>query len=234
MKEFLAFQEARMDSFLQHSEEKVDAQRSALRQMTEHFAGIATNISNTVAHWLGHPAAHQGAHLYEELNLAHKRYIDAEGQYQELKIEYQNLQKQLQEANAKLAEAVEERNELRKIADIANWTGATKVSDDTIRSKWKQLDYNIRAMARALAKCQTKCSMDNVNKARFESIVSSWPKLLENDDYKELLIAAYLWTLVNEEIFQHGDKFWGGGLIRGLKSIRAHLVGKCRHNTPNT
>lgn len=227
MKQFLAVQEARMDSFLQHSEQQVDAQRSALRQVTDRLAGIAVSLGDIVAHWLGRPAAHQGVHLCEELENASKRYTDVERRYQELKAEHQTLQKHLQEANNKIAETVEERNELQNLTDIANWTGAAKVSDDAIRGKWKQLDYNIRAMARVLAKFQTACPTDKTNKARFDSIVSSWPKLLVNNDYKEFIITAYLWALVVEDIFQHGDKFWGGGFIGNLKNIRTDLVGKC-------
>ncbi|RGP68405.1 hypothetical protein FSPOR_5284 [Fusarium sporotrichioides] len=209
MKEFLAIQEARMDSFLQHSEKQAEAQRSALRQITDHLGGIVASLGSTVVHWLGHPAAHQGEHLHKELSFAHARFIDFQGQYQQLKIDHQTLQKELQEANTKLAKAIEEQNEQRKLADIANWTGAAKLSDDAIRSKWK---------------CQIKCPTDEVNKAQFGSIVSCWPKLLENDDYKELLITAYLWALVDEEVFQNGNKFWGGGLICALKRTRARLV----------
>ncbi|KAG8350182.1 hypothetical protein FVEN_g11671 [Fusarium venenatum] len=139
-------------------------------------------------------------------------------------MDHQTLQKKFQEAATKLAETVRERNELQKLVDIANCTGAVKTSDDTIRSKWKQLDYNICAMVRALAKYPTRCPTDPVTKERLEAIVSSWRKLLEEDDYKEFLITAYLWAIVNEEIFQSGSRFWGGGFLRGLKNMRRRLA----------
>ncbi|KAM0305278.1 hypothetical protein HYE67_008804 [Fusarium culmorum] len=224
-KECLSVEGARVGPLRHHSEEKVDAQRPAVRRRTDNLTGIVTRFSETVADWLGHPSAHQDEQLYEKLALAHKRSIDVESQYQQLQMDNQTLQKMVRKANTKLAEAVKERDELQQLVDTANWTGAAKTSDDTIRSKWKQLDYNIRIMARVLAKCPTKRPTDSVNRARFSSIVSSWPKLLKNDDYKELLITAYLWVLVDGEIFKNGNKFWGGGLIGDLKGIREHLVG---------
>ncbi|RGP77336.1 hypothetical protein FLONG3_4571 [Fusarium longipes] len=225
IKEFLALQEAQMNSFLQHAEERVDAQGSSMKQITDQLGGIATSIGSALAHWLRHSTTQQEALLREELAHARNQYTDIRGRYQRVKVKNRALQMELQEANTKLAEAVEKQNELQKIADTSNWTGAVKVSDDAIRSKWKQLDYNVRAMAGALAKCQTKRPTDEVNKARFESITPAGPNLLDNDDYKELIITAYLWVLVDQEIFQNGNKFWGGGFIQGLKNIRKHLVG---------
>lgn len=225
MTEFLAAQKAQMDSFLQHSGEQAKAHRSALACMIDQFVGIASSLGSTVAHWLGHPAAHQGAQLYEELNRIYKRAIDAEGQCYRLKTDHQTLEKQL-------AEAVKERDGLRKLVDIANWTCAAKLSDDVIRGQWKKLDYNIRVMARALTKCQIKRPKDDVTKARFESIVTLWSELLGSDDYKELLITAYLWAIVAKEIFYNGSEFRGGSSIQALKCIREHLIGKCWHCSP--
>ncbi|KAF5227886.1 hypothetical protein FAUST_11471 [Fusarium austroamericanum] len=217
MAEFLAVQKAQMDSFLQHSGELAEAQRSALGRIIDQFAGIASSLSSTVAHWLGHPTAQQGTCLYEELDRAHRRVMNVEDQCQQLTLEHQALQKQL-------TEAVKERNGLRKLADVANWTGTVKVSDDFIRGQWKQLNYNIRAMARALAKCQIIRPTDDANKKRFERIVTPWPNLLGNDDYKELLITAYLWTIVFDEIFEGGSAFWVDSIIHELKYIRESLV----------
>ncbi|KAH7005734.1 hypothetical protein EDB82DRAFT_472427 [Fusarium venenatum] len=222
--EFRVVEEARVGSFRRHSEENVDAQGPAVRRRTDHLVGIAARLSDTVADWLGHPSLHQGESLYEHLDLAHNRSIDVESQYRQLQMDHQTLQKKFQEAATKLAETVRERNELQKLVDIANCTGAVKTSDDTIRSKWKQLDYNICAMVRALAKYPTRCPTDPVTKERLEAIVSSWRKLLEEDDYKEFLITAYLWAIVNEEIFQSGSRFWGGGFLRGLKNMRRRLA----------
>ncbi|CAG1959177.1 unnamed protein product [Fusarium graminearum] len=215
MTEFLAAQKAQMDSFLQHFGEQAETHRSALACMIDQFVGIASSLGSNVAHWLGHPAAHQGAQLYEELNRIYKRAIDAEGQCYRLKTDHQTLEKQL-------AEAVKERDGLRKLVDIANWTCAAKLSDDVIRGQWKKLDYNIRVMVRALTKCQIKRPKDDVTKARFESIVTLWSELLGSDDYKELLITAYLWAIVVEEIFYNGSEFRGGSSIQALKCIREH------------
>ncbi|KAF5531843.1 hypothetical protein FNAPI_13120 [Fusarium napiforme] len=224
MDEFLMVQESRVNSFLQNSAHQMDVQRSALHQVANHLSTTATNIGQSIAQWIGNPASEQGASLYQELEKSRNRQIDADNQYRQLKDEYQALEKRLQDSNTKLENAIKERDEQRRLAESANWTGSTKVSDDAIRSKWKQLGYNIRAMSRALAKCQIHRPQNDDIKNRLSMAVPRWKRLLPNDDHKEFLISAYLWTIV-EEIIEEGSEIMGGDHGMNFKAIRAEFIG---------
>ncbi|KAG5766234.1 hypothetical protein H9Q72_005708 [Fusarium xylarioides] len=224
MDEFLTMQESRVSGFLQHSAQQIDVQRSALQQVASHLSTTATSIGQSIAQWIGHPASERAASLYHELEKSYSRQADADNQYRQLKDEYQSLEKRLQDSNTKLENAIKERDEQRRLAESANWTGSTKVSDDAIQSKWKQLGYNIRTMSRSLAKCQIRRSLNDDIKHRLSMIVPRWNKLLPNDDHKEFVIGAYLWAIV-EEIIEEGSEIMGGGRGMNFKAIRAEFIG---------
>ncbi|KAF4449448.1 hypothetical protein F53441_7310 [Fusarium austroafricanum] len=182
--DFPHLQRDRFSSFLQPSEKRVKAQRTALQNVT-----------------------------------AEQRLPDLEKK----KLQEANIK--LTEADANLAEAIQERDEQRRLADAGNWTGSGKVSDDTIRSKWKRFDYNIRSLASALAKCPPRKPSDVTVKKRLSSITSAWGKLLVNGDYKELLIYAYLWLIIDEQVL--GES----GMIRG--GAAAPKTDRTKHQEPS-
>jgi predicted nucleic acid-binding Zn-ribbon protein len=228
MDEFLMVQESRMNGLLQHSAQQIEVQRSTLQQVANHLSATATNIGHSIAQWIGHPASEQAANLYHELEKSHSRYVDVDTKYRQLKDEYQALEKRLQESNTKLENAIKERDEQRRLAEIANWTGATKVSDDAIQSKWKQLEYNIRAMGRSLAKCQTRRTSNVAIKDRLSMAAPRWPKLSFDDNHTEFVISAYIWTIV-QEIIEEGSEIWGGDHGVNFKAIRTDFIGMyCR------
>ncbi|RBR20483.1 hypothetical protein FVER53590_00705 [Fusarium verticillioides] len=224
MDEFLMVQESRVNGFLQNSAHQIEVQRSALQHVANHLSTTATNIGQIIAQWIGHPASEQAAGLYQELEKSHNRQIDADNQYRQLKDEYRALEKRLQDSNTKLENAIKERDEQRRLAESANWTGSTKVSDDAIESKWKQLGYNIRAMSRSLAKCQIRRPQNDDIKNRLSMAVPRWEKLLPNDDHKEFVISAYLWAIV-EEIIEEGSEIMGGDHGMNFKAMRAEFIG---------
>ncbi|KAI1032146.1 hypothetical protein LB504_000618 [Fusarium proliferatum] len=220
--EFLRIQEGRVNQFLQVSDRRAEAQRSMLQQAADHLSNIANNIMGSVTQWLKHTTS-QGPDLKDYLQETHKQLVDVDTQHRQLKLEHEALKQQLKEANAKVDEAVNERDELRRLADGVNWTGSAKISDQEIRSKWKQLEYNIRSLASVLAKCQIKMPSDKRTRARLEDISPAWPKLLVVHDYKNFLIGAYIWTIV-ETIFTTGARFCSGGYNKDLKATRAAFL----------
>ncbi|KAG4294097.1 hypothetical protein FPRO06_00682 [Fusarium proliferatum] len=224
MNEFLTVQESRVSGFLQHSAQQIDMQRSALQHVANHLSSTATNIGQSIAQWMGHPASERAADLYQELEKSRGRQIDADNQYRQLKDEYQALEKRLQDSNTELENAIRERDEKRLLAESANWTGSTKVSDDAIQSMWKQLGYNIRAMSRSLAKCQVRRPQNDDIRNRLSMAVPRWNKLLLNDDHKEFVISAYLWAIV-AEIIEEGSEIMGGDHGMNFKAIRAEFIG---------
>ncbi|KAF5653826.1 hypothetical protein F25303_1949 [Fusarium sp. NRRL 25303] len=220
--EFLRIQEGRVNQFLQVSDRRAEAQRSTLQQAADHLSNIANNIMGSVTQWLKHTTS-QGPDLKDYLQKTHKQLVDVDTQHRQLKLEHDALKQQLKEANAKVDEVVKERDELRRLADGVNWAGSAKVSDQVVQSKWKQLEYNIRSLANVLAKCQTKIPTERVARNRLNMIVPTWHKLLLNDDYKDLLICAYLWTIA-EDVFMNGKKFCSDGHITNLKVMRTAFL----------
>ncbi|KAF5537427.1 hypothetical protein FMEXI_9883 [Fusarium mexicanum] len=224
MDEFLMVQESRVNGFLQHSAQQMEVQRSGLQQVADHLSTTASNIGQSIAQWMGHPASERAASLYQELEKSYSRQVDADNQYRQLKDEYQVLEKQLQDSNIKLENAIKERDEQRRLAESTNWTGSTKVSDDAIQSQWKQLGYNIRAMSRSLAKCQIRRPQNDGIKNRLSMAVPRWNRLLTNGGHKEFIISAYLWVIV-EEIIEEGSEIMGGDHGINFKAIRAEFIG---------
>ncbi|KAJ4271771.1 hypothetical protein NW762_000477 [Fusarium torreyae] len=222
---FLQQQEARVDSFLQDSEIRAEAQRSGFQQVIDRLSHVVANFSNGVAHWLGHPATNQVAQLCQELQAANHRYVEVDARYQHIMLEHRALKRQFQEAKTQLANALKERDEQRRFVNGVNLADSAKVSDDSIQSKWKQLDYNTRCLARALAKCPIRIPSETAVRRRFSSIHSSWHELLLDGEYKELIIQAYLWYVVEEQVFESKGKIWGGGHVSNLKAIQSQLVG---------
>lgn len=214
-----------MSTLLQKSEKLVESQSSTFKQMMDRLSKTTSSFSDTIAHWLRHPTTNEAANLYREIQKSHTRFVEADKQNLQLKSEKQVLEKQLKESETKLAAALEERDEQRQLADSA-WSGSAKVSDDAVQSKWKQLDYNIRAMARALAKCQIRCVQDDVVEERFSMIHEDWQKLLTDDNHKEFVIQAYLWLAVFGQVFQDQGGIRGAGGVADLKTMRDTLVGK--------
>ncbi|KAF4344654.1 hypothetical protein FBEOM_1395 [Fusarium beomiforme] len=67
--DFLQVQEGRINSFLQHSEKRAEAQRSALQHVVDNLSNSIIKFGNSRAHRLGHPAANQVAQFHGSLRL---------------------------------------------------------------------------------------------------------------------------------------------------------------------
>ncbi|KAF5663105.1 hypothetical protein FHETE_7672 [Fusarium heterosporum] len=221
---FFQHQEARVTSFLSNSERMVQTQTSALQQVRNQLANITNSFGNTVGQWLRHPATNEASSLYREIKKSRRRFATVNEQNQQLRSEKEALEKQLAESALALTNAIEERDEQRRLVESANWPGSVKVSDDVIKSKWKQLHYNIRSMARTLAKCPVRLATDRVVIYRLSLIVDKCDKIIADDNYKELIIQAYLWIVVHSQIFKERGNIRDGGHLCGLKTVRDELI----------
>lgn len=226
MRDFLQMQETRVDAFLQYSENRVEEQKTALQYVTGRLSNIIHHFSNSVSQWLGHPVANHAAQLYHDLGQSLGQQAELKNENQKLTLENEATKKQLKETSNKLANITKERDEQMRLAEGANWTGFGKVADDVVKTKWKELDYNIRCMAMAVAKCQIRPHMDLVVQEQFSLIAPEWPTLLADEDYKELIIHAYIWMVIFQQIFEDRDGIQGSGHVRNLKAMREQLVGK--------
>lgn len=219
MNEFWNHQQARMNYFPQHSEQIAEAQRSVFERFSARINPFARTTGNE-------PDNQQYEHLVDQIKRYESKLERAKNHCHELESENLALKQQLKESDSRLTKALEERDEYKRISDGNDWTGSVKVSDDDVQGKWKQLDYNIRSFAKALAKCPIIPPTTDLAKGRFSTIASHWMDLLGDQDYREWTIQAYLWVAVRERVFLGSGKIWGGDHIQGLKRLRLEIFSK--------
>ncbi|KAH7023135.1 hypothetical protein EDB80DRAFT_885754 [Ilyonectria destructans] len=134
----------------------------------------------------------------------------------------------LQNTNLKLERSLQDRNAQRCNADGDALADSKKATDDTIQSKWKQLDYNIRSLAHYLAASPPKHIADSPSKGRFRRLHPSWWKFLEDDDFREPFLECYLWHVVTDQVFKASGNIYGGQstIPRSLKSTQNKMMAR--------
>ncbi|RSL72498.1 hypothetical protein CEP51_011898 [Fusarium floridanum] len=168
-----------------------------------------------------HHLVNKVAALEEQLDLANQKN-------QQLGQEYKEMRARHNKVCTKLDQALHERDEQRRLVDGGTLANSSKVTDDAIMEKWKLLAYNIRVLAHFLAKSPPGQQFDTVSKARLEWISLSYLDHLQDEDYREVLLQGYLWSTVNETVFDAGTRVWGGPGIADLKTIQNNIIGKYR------
>ncbi|KAL2685561.1 hypothetical protein Neosp_006661 [[Neocosmospora] mangrovei] len=222
-------QQAQMQSFLQELDSRDEQQRSLLARFMEqslgHLSRAAFTIKNGVSHLLGSQQDRiQIAELQKKLKAITQDKTNLEAQAQHLSSKNDSLQKQLQQAQDKLAKALEERDDQRRITDGATLADSAKVTDDAVCGKWKQIDYNIQRLAKALAKVPTRRSTDETARRRFLTLTPKWRILIAEEDFREFLIYAYLWMVTTEQAFDGKSGVWAGDTGATFKSIRDQII----------
>ncbi|KPM41604.1 hypothetical protein AK830_g4983 [Neonectria ditissima] len=139
--------------------------------------------------------------------------------------ENKTLETQLYKANEKLKIALHERDNQRRIADGGPLANSKKETDDTIRSKWKLLDYNISNLARHLGRAAPSHDPDYITRDIFHSVCPTWRGLFGvDDDRREFLIQGYLWRFVQNEVFNNTGSLSGTPTMRHLKHIQTTTI----------
>ncbi|KAF4462382.1 hypothetical protein FALBO_10811 [Fusarium albosuccineum] len=218
-------QQQDMSSFLQAIDSRFEAQRSGFHHMAEQcLTQVCTTLENGVKHLFGSHLTSQIAQLEGQLQASAQEKEQLQSQNKLLANKNQNLERQLQESNKKLAKALEERDEQRRLADGSTLADPSKATDDVVQSKWKQLDYNIRSLAKALAKLPAVRPEEEHVKRRFRGFSVHWCKQLCNEDYREFIIHRYIWYLVDGKLFDGTGGIWCGADGQAFKTMREHIV----------
>ncbi|KAI8691182.1 hypothetical protein NCS56_00110000 [Fusarium sp. Ph1] len=147
-----------------------------------------------------------------------------------LVVKVAQLEEALQSANKEKehlgGEYQNERDEQRRLAEGESLANPTKATDDVVRGKWKTLNYNIRTLACSLAKSPPSLPLDDVAEIRLSWACRSFRKHLQDEDYRELMLRAYLWIMVNDMVFDAGGLVRGGPGVADLKNIRDHIISR--------
>ena len=121
------------------------------------------------------PPTHADLETLENQLKVEKTHVkDLNNNYNVSKHTIKQQQKEIQEANAKLQSALQERDQLRKLLDGGSLANSSKVTDDSIKSKWTEIDYNIRCLLHGLDNAPPVQSLDDevASRLRFLSRLS--------------------------------------------------------------
>ncbi|KAJ4059852.1 hypothetical protein NW761_001917 [Fusarium oxysporum] len=165
-----------------------------------------------------------------------KNYVQKlSGDYNNL-LQHSHKQKQdLEKVNARLDDVLRERDQLRQLLEGGSLANSDKATDDSIRGKWKELAYNIRCLARHLAHNPPRQQLDDIARERLRFIAGDYYTLLEDEDYRELIIMSYLWVTVQDDVFDARQTIWGGPELKSFKAVRDRIISRVGDgiNIPN-
>lgn len=223
-------------SSIMGAEEEVNLGEALQQNIAAGVSQGCQNIMQFLTDWAKQFSQHglvaRVAQLEEALQNANKEKEHLGGEYQKLHLKYNTINTRLQEANTKLAKALRERDEQRRLAEGGSLANPAKATDSVVLGKWKTLDYNIRTLACSLAKGPPSLPLDEVVETRLSWIWVSFRNHLQDEDYREVMFRAYLWLIVNDLVFDAGGLVWGGPAIAELKNIRDQVISKSHSYWP--
>ncbi|RKL33576.1 hypothetical protein BFJ72_g9800 [Fusarium proliferatum] len=231
VEEVLQAQQANHTAFLEEYRNISSQHISRVEQVmrTEHETGMERFV-NYVKSLIPQPAQASAAPTITELRAQLKKETNYT---QKLSADYNNLlqhshkQKQdLGKVNAKLDDALRERDQLRQLLGGGSLANSDKTTDDSIRDKWKVLAYNIRCLARHLAHNPPQQQLDEVAKERLRFVARNYHTLLEDEDYRELILMSYLWATVQDDVFDARQTVWGGPELQSFKAVRDRIISR--------
>ncbi|KAF5665206.1 hypothetical protein FCIRC_10621 [Fusarium circinatum] len=208
-------------------------ERSTLAQVvqTEVQNGM-DRIFNCIKNFIPQPTQAPTASTITELRTQLKK---KKNYTQKLSGDYNNLlqhthkQKQdLGKVNAKLDDALRERDQLRQLLDGGSLANSDKATDDSIRGKWKALAYNIRCLAHYLAQNPPQQQLDDIARERLRFVTRDYCTLLQDEDYREFIIMSYLWVTVQDDVFNARRTIWGGPELKSFKAVRNRIIKRIR------
>ncbi|RBR23660.1 uncharacterized protein FIESC28_03589 [Fusarium coffeatum] len=134
--------------------------------------------------------------------------------------------REIQKANTKLQDTLQERDQLRQLVDGGSLANSSKATDDTIKGKWTEIDYNIRCMVHVLNNAPSAESLDDEVTQRLRFISGEYHSMLQDPDLREFLMRGYVWAFIQDNVFDSGECTWGGPDLKSYKSTRDSLIGR--------
>ncbi|KAM3543731.1 hypothetical protein ARSEF1564_003391 [Beauveria bassiana] len=103
---------------------------------------------------------------------------------------------------------------------------AEKITDDTIKSKWNALRYNIRSVVLMLRSCEPKGAKDTPEFLRF-IIPESEFKDLPQEYLREILegyLELYIWKFIYHHVFLGQGRQWRGNIFKLFQMARQEAI----------
>lgn len=213
------------------AEEEVNSSEALRQNIAVGVSQGCQHIMQFLTDWANQFTQHglvaKVAQLEEALQSANKENEQLGGEYKKLHLKYNTANARLREANTNLNKALRERDEQKRLGEGGSLANPAKATDSVVLGKWKILDYNIRTLACSLAKNPPSLPLDEIADTRLNWIWRSFRKHLQDEDYREIMLRAYLWVIVNDLVFDAGGQVWGGPGIADLKNIRDQIISEC-------
>ncbi|CVK83906.1 uncharacterized protein FMAN_01165 [Fusarium mangiferae] len=231
VEDILKVQQENNAAFLDNIRLTASNERSNLAQVVQsEFQNGMDRICNYIKNLVPQPAQDSTTSTIKELRAQLKNetnYIQKlSGDHNNL-LQHHHKQKQdLGKVNAKLDDALRERDQLRQLLGGGSLANSDKATDDSIRDKWRVLAYNIRCLARHLAHNPPQQQLDEVAEARLRFVYKDYRKLLKDEEYRELIIMSYLWVTVQDEVFDARETVWGGPELKSFKAVRDRIISR--------
>lgn len=193
--------------------------RGGMDQILNYIKGLVTQPLQTAD-------SSEVASLKAQLRSEKTHTKDLTSHYNRL-VQTSNKQKRgLDKAKAKLNEALLERDQLRKLQGGGNLANSEKTTDDAIRGKWKELQYNISCLAHLLESDPSDQHLDDCVSMRLRFLFGGYRRLWKDEDYRQLLMAGYLWVVIQEIILDSEYPVWGGPGFKHFKTVRDNVIGE--------
>ncbi|KAI8719008.1 hypothetical protein NCS52_00681100 [Fusarium sp. LHS14.1] len=228
VEEFLEIQQGRHQELLQevraaNAENRIALDEVMGQNISTNFGLCFQRIEEFFTNWAQQFTQHQlvrkVAELEEQLNLANQRNKKASDDFKEMRTKHRI-------ASTKLSKALRERDEQRRLADGGALANSAKATDDAVMDKWRILSYNIHTLAHYLAKSPPPQDLGELVLSRLSWISQSYREEIEDQDYREFLLEGYLWSMVNDKVFDAGTRLWGGPGMADLKTIESNLINR--------
>ncbi|KAF5972606.1 hypothetical protein FCOIX_9246 [Fusarium coicis] len=221
---------------LTSSNEKLNLAQVVQSELQNGMDRICNYIKRLAAQPVQSPTASTITELRAQLK-KEKNYVQKlSGDYSN-QVQHSHKQKQiLENLNAKLDDALRERDQLRQLLEGGSLANSDKATDDSIQGKWKEISYNIRCLARHLAQNSPQQQLDDVTRERLRFISRDYRTLLEDEDYRELILVSYLWVIVQDNAFDARETVWGGPELGAFKAVRDRIITRIGDviNIPNS
>ncbi|KAH7256836.1 hypothetical protein BKA59DRAFT_522155 [Fusarium tricinctum] len=191
--------------------------QGSMDQIFKYIKGLVTQPTQTAD-------SSEIAALKSQLRAEKTHTKDLTNHYNRLVQASNKQKKDLGKANAKLNEALLERDQLRKLQGGGNLANSEKTTDDAIRGKWKELQYNISCLAHLLESDPSDQHLDDCVSMRLRFLSGSYRRLWKDEDYRQLLMAGYLWVLIQEIVLDSEYPIWGGPGSKHFKIVRDNII----------
>ncbi|KAM0813537.1 hypothetical protein AB5N19_13532 [Seiridium cardinale] len=234
------------DQQIKDLQRRINQMEQSTRSLTQ--ADQQAKSNNAQLQAANQKLGQQANHMAKDLAAAGQDLANAAQAIQSLKANTTRLDSKVLQARherseilSELDEKNDECNQVRTrwqkaVAELAQLKSAEKpfaVDDESVRSKWRSLDYAIRNLSTQAFKSHgSRPSLPQDVTDDFLSISRNYAFYLSSKDHVSLLFRAAIWLHVSEGILCAPFQIWGNDVGNSF-TVMSNAMKDCRDKTPN-